>query len=433
MQTDHELLNAYARTGSENSFKELFERYRGMVLSVCLRMLSDETLAEEGVQAVFVLLARKAGTIAPKAVIAGWLYQAAIYTARHLQRSAVRRVMHEAKAADMKNRHNTDMDKTWADLAPELDEAVMALSPRYRDAIVLHYFEGIPQHEAARQAGCAPKAFQKRVARALEALRAKLGRRGVVLGAAVLAACLAENASASTAVFGFSASAGSALLAKSVAKTMLWIKLKFAAAAVAAAAVAASAAVPAALSVFSDDTPRNERVICGLNRAADRDALAWDPAVEVELTGEHATEGPRAARVTFPARDEAGRYSGFRLPSGLTRGWDAYETFAFDVFNPDDQPVVIEMRLDDNKVDRGNYRTWHTSFCRVVPGANRFEIRLDSLTANNQRPLDSAAITEAAFWGLTPEKTTLYFDNFVLKRTPGAYRQDHARSVPDLK
>jgi hypothetical protein len=57
---DWELLQAYARTGSEAFFQELVDRYAPLVYSSALRQLGVPELAEEVAQSVFCLLAQKA-------------------------------------------------------------------------------------------------------------------------------------------------------------------------------------------------------------------------------------------------------------------------------------------------------------------------------------------------------------------------------------
>ncbi|MCL4179027.1 MAG: hypothetical protein KJ072_14945 [Verrucomicrobia bacterium] len=70
---DHELLREFDRERSEEAFRELVDRHLGMVYAAARRMVGDWHLAEEVAQDVFCTLARKAGTVRPPQVIAGWL------------------------------------------------------------------------------------------------------------------------------------------------------------------------------------------------------------------------------------------------------------------------------------------------------------------------------------------------------------------------
>ena len=61
--TDNQLLEAWAVNRSDAAFAELLRRYVDLVYSAALRQAGDCALAEDVVQAVFLVLARKAGSL----------------------------------------------------------------------------------------------------------------------------------------------------------------------------------------------------------------------------------------------------------------------------------------------------------------------------------------------------------------------------------
>ena len=61
---DLKLLKEYATRNSQEAFATLVQRHIGMVYSAALRQLRDPHLAEEISQAVFIILAKKAGRTA---------------------------------------------------------------------------------------------------------------------------------------------------------------------------------------------------------------------------------------------------------------------------------------------------------------------------------------------------------------------------------
>ncbi len=71
-----------------------------------------------------------------------------------------------------------------------MHEEVARLPERYRRAVVLCHFEGLTQAEAARRLGCAPGTVGSLVTRARDMLRTRLTRRGVSVGAIVVAGSL---------------------------------------------------------------------------------------------------------------------------------------------------------------------------------------------------------------------------------------------------
>ncbi len=78
--TDAELLVAYSSRQDEGAFGELMRRHGTMVYRACHRLLKDPHEAEDASQAVFVVLARKAGGLR-KGDLAAWLYRVAHHVA----------------------------------------------------------------------------------------------------------------------------------------------------------------------------------------------------------------------------------------------------------------------------------------------------------------------------------------------------------------
>src|ERR1700722_1110871 len=99
MNADLTLLREYARSGSDDSFAMVVGRYVNLVYSVALRQVNDPSLAEEITQAVFIILARKAGSLGKKTILSGWLCRTARYVAANVQKTQYRRQRREEEAA----------------------------------------------------------------------------------------------------------------------------------------------------------------------------------------------------------------------------------------------------------------------------------------------------------------------------------------------
>jgi DNA-directed RNA polymerase specialized sigma24 family protein len=76
-ESDAALLGRFIGDRDETAFAALVERHGPLVLGVCRRLLGDPRKAEDAFQATFVVLARQAGSIGQREILASWLYRVA--------------------------------------------------------------------------------------------------------------------------------------------------------------------------------------------------------------------------------------------------------------------------------------------------------------------------------------------------------------------
>ena len=199
MNDDLALLRDYARNHSEDAFATLVSHHVNLVYSVALRQVRDPLLAEEITQAVFIILARKAGSLGEKTILPGWLCR----TARYASANALtiqRRRQYREQEAYMQSILNCGCDassqqteETWQQIAPLLDGALGQLGQKDHDAVVLRFFENKNFAEIGAALGASEDAAKMRVSRALEKLRKFFTKRGVNFTTAILAGAIAAN------------------------------------------------------------------------------------------------------------------------------------------------------------------------------------------------------------------------------------------------
>jgi len=232
------LVREFADGRSEPAFETLVSRYINLVHSAALRQVGDAHLAQEITQVVFIILARKARSLGPHTILSAWLYRATRYVAADSLKIQRRR-QHYEQEAYMRSLVNEPPADTWAQLAPLLDEAMGALGETDRSALVLRFFENKTAREIGLALRMAEPAAQKRVARALEKLRAIFSKRGVTLTAVAIGGALTANsvraapaglATTVTAAVAKGAGAGGSTLTllKGALKIMAWTKAKMA-------------------------------------------------------------------------------------------------------------------------------------------------------------------------------------------------------------
>jgi RNA polymerase sigma factor (sigma-70 family) len=186
---DAELLRRYAAVRDEAAFAALVRRHGPLVFGVCRRVLSHQQDAEDAFQATFLVLARRASGVRGN-TLSRWLYGVA---RRVANKARVRRAKRQPTPADL-NAVPAAPDRPSVDWLPLLDSALGRLPDRDRWPILLCDLQGRTRAEAADELGIGEGTLSSRLARAREKLRHKLGRLGVSLSAAGLAAGLTESA-----------------------------------------------------------------------------------------------------------------------------------------------------------------------------------------------------------------------------------------------
>jgi uncharacterized protein (TIGR03435 family) len=276
MPDDIQLLRDYALHQSEQAFETLVARYINLVYSTAVRQVGDPHLAQEVVQAVFIILARKAGSLGPKTVLPSWLYRTAVFAAADAIKTKRRREQREQEAF-MQSISNEPGHDSWQRIAPLLDNAIGGLSEKDRHAVVLRFFENKSLGEIGTALGSSEDAAKMRLSRALEKLRKFFGKRGVTLTAAAIATAVSAHSLQAAPVTlaktittvaiskGSIASASTLTLVNATMKLMTWLKIKMAIAIGAAAVLTAGTAIVATRVVAQTD-----------NHSSTIDDSVWD-------------------------------------------------------------------------------------------------------------------------------------------------------------
>jgi len=281
---DWELLNDYATRNSEDAFRLLVEHHAAPVYQTAFRQTGNHHLAEEITQAVFIVLARKAGKIRRGTPLAGWLFRATRFAIANQIRNETRRKRREQEASLMDAHEPTDGDLPSVSdrISALMNDALAGLSKSDREALLIRFFQNKSHRELAEMLGVTEAAAKVRVSRALERLRLVFARRGTAVAVATLAGILSSSNAGATpvgltakvtaAALGNHATAGSLALAKGISNLMSWSTAK--AAILAASGILLAAAVTTGVVLNSGGTKFDD-VIGKLEHESGR-RIAWD-------------------------------------------------------------------------------------------------------------------------------------------------------------
>ena len=146
------------------------EQWEVPLLRACFLMLRDHALAEDAVQQTFLKAWRGYDGFRGECSEKTWLMRIAVHTCRDVQRG--------------KWFKHVDLSVCMEDLPPAIQpfeeaddtlvQAVLALPIKQRQAVVLHYYQGLTVQEAAQAMGISRRAAHDRLAKAQQVLRKEL-------------------------------------------------------------------------------------------------------------------------------------------------------------------------------------------------------------------------------------------------------------------
>ena len=171
-----------------DAFRQIVMRYSGMVFASARRVLGNAADAEDVAQECFQALASAQNP--PVGYLGPWLHRVATNLALNKRRSESRLRAREQRYGKSRSTH---VEATWNDIQGYVDEALAQLPDELRIPLVAHFLEGKSQTDVAAALDLPRQTLVNRLQKGVLEVRKHLARRGVVVGAAVLAGLLTTN------------------------------------------------------------------------------------------------------------------------------------------------------------------------------------------------------------------------------------------------
>jgi RNA polymerase sigma-70 factor (ECF subfamily) len=149
-----------AKQGDESAFEVLYNLHKRRVYSLCLRMVSNPTQAEDLAQEAFLQLFRKIATFRGESAFSTWLHRMTVNVVlMHLRKKGLPLVsLEETMDADQetapKELGGEDLKLSGSLDRLQLQRAIEKLPPGYKTVFVLHDVEGFEHNEIATMVGC---------------------------------------------------------------------------------------------------------------------------------------------------------------------------------------------------------------------------------------------------------------------------------------
>ncbi len=171
-------LVARCRQGDEFAFRELVDRYKGLVFALVARTVRDRSRAEELAQEVFLKVYRGLPYFRGDARLSTWIYRIVVNLCAEERR--VREVPLDPGDPDRPAREPGAPDPAHGDveLRDRLDKALRRLPARYRVLVAGHYLRGMKYEELAEALNLPMGTVKTHLHRAKRLLREMLEEEG---------------------------------------------------------------------------------------------------------------------------------------------------------------------------------------------------------------------------------------------------------------
>ena len=178
------------RNGAESAYEKLITQYQQPVYNLVFRLLNDPSDACDVVQEVFVKIFRNIKSFRGQSSLKTWVYRIALNEAHNRRRWFGRHKRQEVDLERDEAMEGRSLQDTIADCGSSpfelalsveaqkfIEEALQALSPSFREAVVLRDVEELSYEEIADVLAINIGTVKSRILRGREALRKEVSER----------------------------------------------------------------------------------------------------------------------------------------------------------------------------------------------------------------------------------------------------------------
>lgn len=150
----------------------LVETWQTALMHLCYMILHDEALAEDAVQETFLKAYKALDGFRKESSEKTWLFRIGVNVCRDMNRGRWFRYVDRRVTPDTLPIPAAEADEDHEELA----QAIVLLPDKYKEVILLHYYQNMNVREIAQTLGLVPSSVSNRLKKARERLRALLER-----------------------------------------------------------------------------------------------------------------------------------------------------------------------------------------------------------------------------------------------------------------
>lgn len=162
--------------GNVSAFENIVRRWQKPLINLAYRFCRDRCRAEEMTQDAFIQIYRKLNNFRGEAAFSTWLFSVSLNSFRSSLRRRSLPVESLDDLAEMADGRFAQLVFERRERETLVRRAVAALPPKYRDAIIVFYFEEMNLTESAKILGVSEGTLKARLHRGRELLGRKLGK-----------------------------------------------------------------------------------------------------------------------------------------------------------------------------------------------------------------------------------------------------------------
>jgi RNA polymerase sigma-70 factor (ECF subfamily) len=167
-----EQLIEQARQGCIDSFGKLYEQYYNGIVALAYSALGEMGLAEDAAQETFAIACRDLTKLRDNSKFGGWLAGICRNASKQMMRK-------EQKLVELRDKQNVTNAKQTNEVGEAVKEAIRLLRPKYREPIVLRYYDNLSYQQISSILGISQVAVNGRILRAKQKIARQLKRVGV--------------------------------------------------------------------------------------------------------------------------------------------------------------------------------------------------------------------------------------------------------------